>query len=168
MDGQRSEVKIKTVIKRRKDFFNILKYFFYCRIPLPLPKRTILNNWNVRNDSSNIGAILHPDDSLPTPRTNINNEKKATENYTKATKTCCLSTNSCYCREHTVKPKILDRPKSCVILEEFKKRLPISNFSRKPIKTCLCSGNLSRKVEMICRSFYRKEVSTLSSLNLEK
>lgn len=105
------------------------------RIALPLPRRTIFSNWNIRNDSSHIHAILHPD--------NVYSLRSQGEAYKKSAlvnvkKKCCLSTNTCYCKEKTTQPKIVAKPRNCVSLME--KKLGPHTLNRKSIRECLCAG----------------------------
>ncbi|XP_050501941.1 uncharacterized protein LOC126881617 [Diabrotica virgifera virgifera] len=101
------------------------------------PKQLLFNNWATRNDSSKVAALLHPDDYLEKPRRYLKDvPHKANRKADKETgvyRKCCMGTNTCYCREESIKPSLLRRPNKCLSLEafeeRFKEKLPIGRNS---------------------------------------
>ncbi|KAL1502433.1 hypothetical protein ABEB36_007574 [Hypothenemus hampei] len=90
-----------------------------CNIPrpCPAPKRLLTSsNWILRNDSSNINAILHPNEST-VPLLKFNEKTRGDVIVKKI-----INRTKCYCRcksKKLTKPTLFQRPKSCIICDCF-------------------------------------------------
>lgn len=100
-----------------------------------------MSNWNIRNDSSNVCALLQPENP-PLNRYEVL-RKSPMKNTTVAAK-CCLSSNTCYCRERRIKPKLLTRPRKCLVLDELEHSengtSNLHKLHRTSLRGCLCTG----------------------------
>nr|XP_023012788.1 uncharacterized protein LOC111502856 [Leptinotarsa decemlineata] len=100
------------------------------------PKKLLYSNWETRNDSSNVNAVLHPD--LETPRKFIHQvPTKPVQESKGVYRKCCLGTNTCYCREKPIRPRLLNKPNKCLSLEALQRKLTDDNLSRTSLR-CLC------------------------------
>lgn len=100
----------------------------------------------IRNDSSSIQAILHPDQQHKQCRKQIKNVLddsvvKKEVAYKKQLK----SSNTCYCKEKATQPTLFRRPNKCLSLEEFEQKLKNSDLLNGLLKAraslnCYCKG----------------------------
>ncbi|XP_066140152.1 uncharacterized protein [Euwallacea fornicatus] len=101
--------------------------------PCPLPKRLLTSaSWKSRNDSSNVSAILHPEDLSPWLKLD---EKTRGDVIVKQ----ILGGNNCYCRckAKFPRPSFFRRPNACTTVKVLDK----STLTRQPLSGCVCSGD---------------------------
>lgn len=79
--------------------------------------RDPIHYWETRNNSSNVAAILHPDNYISSNRLNSLGKFKINDTNNNVKQEYPLSTNNCYCKTEKIRPKLLSRPKSCVFIE---------------------------------------------------
>ncbi|XP_066245941.1 uncharacterized protein [Euwallacea similis] len=112
--------------------------------PCPLPKRLLTSSsWKSRNDSSNISAILYPEDS--SPRLKLD-EKTRGDVIVKQ----LLSGNNCYCRckAKLPRPSFFKRPNSCTSMKVLDK----STLTRRSLSGCVCVDDDTTATKIATRS----------------
>ncbi|KAG5894725.1 hypothetical protein JTB14_006144 [Gonioctena quinquepunctata] len=110
----------------------------------PFPKKTLYSNWEIRNDSSNVSQILHPHIDLTTARKFIHDiSTKPTTKRKEVYRKCCLSTNTCYCGEKPIKPRLLGKPNECLMVEGSSQTNLNDRYLSRASLMCFCEGQSS-------------------------